>query len=188
MTQTTKYSLSGWLSSKFLLLLLASVSAIGQSADSGSRETLTSKYSLAMLEAHQANSLEKIVDFYHYLNLLSATDDTELQNQIKENIYTLFEHRNTLVSDFTTDQTGQIPLAHLLDNIASGKLRFSVENESFAREFYRNYWYDTYELEITSGDVKTRRQISQVIYFKPEDKTFGKTKKTVPAVLLGPIR
>jgi len=188
MMQIAKYNLSGWLSNSFLPLLLVSFSVVGQSADSGTRETLASKYSLAMLEAHQANSLEKVGDFYHYLNLLSATDDKTLQQQIKENIFALFEDKNVLVDDFTTDVKDKIPLSYLLDNIASRQIRFAVVNEKISREFYRDYWFDSYDVEITANGVKKTRRLKQTVYFRPEDKAFGSQRKTVLAVSLGTIQ
>ena len=188
MIQTAKYSLSGWLSSSFALLLLVSAAAIGQSADSGSHARLTSKYSRPMLEAHQANSLDKIGDFYHYLNLLSAAGDQALQNQIKENIYALFESKNTVIDDFSTDVEDQIPLSYFLDNIASRQMVFSIVNQSAGQEFYRDYWIDSYDLEVVVSGIKKTRRLRQTIYLKPENKAFGTRQKTVLAVSLGPIR
>jgi hypothetical protein len=142
---------------------------------------------MAVLEAYQINSLQKINDFYHYLNLLSATDDTDLQMQIKENIYALFEDRNILVDNILTETDDRIPLSYLLDNIASKKLVFAFKNEQVGKDFYRDYWVDSYTLEINEKGKTTTQKVRQSVYLKPETKAFGKTTKTVLSVSLGAI-
>jgi hypothetical protein len=188
MDQTTKYNSSAWRRNRFwpVLLLVYSV-GFAQSADSQANHMLTARYPVAMLKSHQANSLQKLGDFYHYLNLLSGTSDSNLQAQIKENIYSLFEDKNTLVDDLTTDRKDRIPLSYLLENIASKQITFDFKNQQVSREFYRDYWLDSYTLEITSGGKSVTREFTQIVYLKPEQKAFGNTTKNVLQVSLGPI-
>lgn len=190
MEQTTKYSSSGWRSNSFWLLLLL-VFGFGFAQDKPDsdvrNQTLTSRHSLMVLQSYQNNSLQKLGDFYHYLNLLSAANDKNLQQQLKEAIYTLFDDKNILVEDFTTDKKDKIPLSYLLDNIASKKLNFSIKNENVSREFYRDFWYDSYTLEIAENGETKSRQIKQAVHLKPEDKAFGSNVKSVLQVSLGAI-
>jgi hypothetical protein len=188
MDQTTKYNSSAWRSSRFWpVFLLAFGFGFAQNIDSHVNQTLTARYPMAMLKSHQANSLQKLEDFYHYLNLLSATNDKDLQVQLKENIYTLFEDKNILVDDITTDKKDQLPLSYLLDNITSKQLTFSFKNEEVSQEFYYDYWFDSYALEITASGKSVSRTFRQIVYLKPENKAFGNTTKTILQVSLGPI-
>lgn len=170
------------------MLLLFAGFGYAQSHESAVKnQTLAARYSMAMLEAHQANSLEKINDFYHYLNLLSAAKDKELQAQLKENIYALFEDKNIIVNDILAQKAGQIPLSYLLDNIASRGISFSVIDERAGKDFYRDSWYDYYTLQIAEKGKATTLQVKQSVYMKPEKKAFGETYKTVLSVSLGAI-
>jgi hypothetical protein len=188
MEQTTKYNSSGWRRNSLWLLLLFSVFAMGQSNDSATRSRLDSRYSIAMLEAHQANSLGKLTDFYHYLNLLSGTDDKQLQSQLKENIYALFIDKNILIEDLTTDKTDQIPLSYFLDSVASKGLTFVIKDKAVSREFYYDYWFDSYTLEVTAGGKKMTRETMQAVHFGPQHKPFGNKSKTVVGAMLGGIK
>ena len=186
MEQTEKYSSSGSRSNSLaLLLLLVSLFATGQDVETVRGQTLSSRFPVAMLKAQQENSLEKIGDFYYYLNLLSASSDNALQEQLKENIYGLFADKNTLVEDFTTGKPDRIPLTYLLDNVASRRMSFSVKNESVSKHFYSDYWIDSYDLEVAQEGIVSLRQVRHVIYFRPEDKNYGSRAKTVMGVALG---
>lgn len=188
MEQTRKYNSSGWRSSKWMLLLLFTGIAMAQDIDSSIRnQSLASRFPAAMLEAHQVNSVARIGDFYHYLNLLSATDDKQLQTQLKENIYALFDDKNTLIDNFLTEKNDPIPLSYLLDNIASRNFIFSFKPETPKPLYFRDYWFDTYTLEWTQDGQSSARKIKQRVYLKPEDKTFGATSKAVLSVTLGGI-
>jgi len=188
MDQTTKYNSSVWRRNRFWpVLLLVFGFGFAQSADSHTNQTLTARYPVAVLQSHQANSLQKLEDFYHYLNLLSETSDKDLQAQLKENIFSLFDDKNTLVDDITTDKKDEIPLSYLLDNIASKQITFHFKNQQVSREFYRDYWFDVYTLEITSGSKSVTRTFAQIVYLRPAEKAFGNTTKNILQVSLGPI-
>lgn len=186
MEQTKKYNSSGWRSSKWLLVLLFPLISLAQDIESAVRkQTLAARFPAAMLEAHQTNSLAKIGDFYHYLNLLSATDDKTLQTQIKENIYALFEDKNTLVKNFVTAQNAPIPLSYLLDNIAARNFIFSFKPVAPKPLYFSDYWFDDYTLEWTQNGQSATLEIKQRVYLKPEEKVFGSSSKSVLSVTLG---
>lgn len=188
MEQTRKYNSSGWRSSKWLFALMFSGVLAAQESDSAvRRNSLATRFPAAMLEVHQVNSVGKIGDFYHYLNLLSATDDKALQDQLKENIYALFDDKNTLVDNFFTEKNDPMPLSYLLDNIAARNFIFSFKPETPKPLYFRDYWFDVYTLEWTQDGQSSVRKVKQRVYLKTEEKTFGATSKAVLSVTLGGI-
>lgn len=189
MEQTRKYGSFASLRSNFLLPVLFCC-AFGFSQDASSahvQKTLINAFSAPALDAYKENSLEKVVDFYHYLNLLSANKDEALEAQLKENIFSLFEDKNVVLEDFTTDKKDQIPLSYLLENIASKEITFLVKNKDVTKMTYENYWIGSYALEVTQNGRAVLYRLHQKIFLKTEAKTFGNESKQVWQTALGGI-
>lgn len=188
MEQTRKYNSSAFRRNKFLLpVLFCCAFGFSQDASVHVQKTLMNAFSAPALDAYKENSLQKVTDFYYYLNLLSANKDADLEAQLKENIFSLFEDRNVVINDFTTDKKDQIPLSYLLENIASKEIVFSVKNEQVKKMTYENYWFGSYTLEVTKNGKSALFRLHQKIFLKTEEKNFGNESKQVWQTSLGGI-
>lgn len=188
MGQTRKFGSFAFRRNKFLFpVLFCCAFGFSQSSDPRVQKTLMHAFSDTALDVYKENSLQKVVDFYYYLNLLSATKDSGLEAQLKETIFSLFEDRNVVLNDFTTEKDDQIPLAYFIENITSKEFVFSIKNEKVAKMTYENYWIGSYTLEVTKNGQTAVLRLQQKIFMKPETKSFGSESKIVWQTSLGGI-
>ncbi|OYU79038.1 MAG: hypothetical protein CFE23_15955 [Flavobacterium sp. BFFFF1] len=175
---------------KKILLLTVFVFAAacyGQNAESRNN-AIKANFSQAALGAWQQHSLDKVRDYFQYLELLANETSSEpLKAQLKESIYTLFEARNTMVIDITSADKTPMTLENLLEKMDKFKrpLKINIKKKRLSSYFSDNYWMNIYTIEITVDNNTMINDVSQKIYFLPQIKDFGGKSKEVWSLKLG---
>lgn len=168
----------------FILFLFYNCVFAQQANNAAIENSIKANFSIKVLEAYEENSFSKVEDFYELLEMYSDKNASNtLKKQLEERIDALYKE-NTLVSDFFTSD--KISVNKLLDKIASKGLKFEVKNIQKVKTF-GNYWTASYILTIQRDTETLQKNISQRIYFYPEEKTFGNKKKEVWSLFLGEI-
>lgn len=168
----------------FIVFLFYNCAFAQQANNAAIENSIKANFSIKVLEAYEENSFSKVEDFYELLEMYSDKNTSNtLKKQLEERIDALYKE-NTLVSDFFTSD--RIPVNKLLEKIAFKGLKFEVKNIQKVKTF-GNYWTASYILTIQRDTETLQKNISQRIYFYPEEKTFGNKKKEVWSLFLGEI-
>jgi len=159
--------------------------ALAQSSDNSvNKNSIKANFSAKAIEAYEENSFSKVNDFYQFLEIYSDKNSSEaLKNQVRENLKSLVVE-NVLVPDLFTSE--KITLEKLLQQINAKGYKFEVKNIQ-KRATSANFWTNSYNLEIKNGAEIQRKNLTQRVYFYPEQKTFGTKKKEVWSIFLGEI-
>ncbi len=161
-------------------LICLSGFAFGQTLPESS-QGIQVNFSQKSIQAYQENSQYKIVEFYEYLTLYSNEKDVELRNQIRENIYSLIDSKETELLDFTNPDLTEIEIDNLLSKILNRNYTFKIKPLESSEKVDLNQWTNQYELSVNDVTIT----INQIIYFKPVQKHFGSKTKTVWDMKLG---
>jgi len=168
----------------FILFLFYNCAFAQQANNTAIENSIKANFSIKVLEAYEENSFSKVEDFYELLEMYSDKNASNtLKKHLEERIDALYKE-NTLIFDFFTSD--KISVNKLLDKIASKGLKFEVKNIQKVKTF-GNYWTASYVLTIQRDTETLEKNISQRIYFYPEEKTFGNKKKEVWSLFLGEI-
>ncbi|AWA30621.1 hypothetical protein HYN48_11275 [Flavobacterium magnum] len=169
-------------------LLFCSLSFFGQSASMENKKGMKSNFSRAALGAWQQHSLDQVRDYFQYLEMLAnETTSDALKAQLKENIYALFNSRNTMVIDITTADKAPVTLEALLTKMDkfNQPLKITLKKKRLSSYFSDDSWMNIYTLEIAVNNNIMVNDVSQKIYFQPQLKDFGGRKKEVWSIQLG---
>ncbi len=149
------------------------------------KTTIKSNFSLKAIKVYQESGTYKIKDYYHYLELISAsTSSDSLKKEVKLSLFSLFKDSNTYVFDVTSSFDSSVSLLQLITKIENKNYTFTLskfENSIVGIDF----WTTKYTLEINKEDNIISKDIKQQVYFMPKLKKFGKKTKEVWTIWLG---
>lgn len=143
---------------------------------------------MAALSAWQNHSMEKVADFYAYLNLLSDENTgSELKVEIIKNIEDLFQSKNVSVIDFSGISKNN-NLEQLLKIVSAQKIGFKISDQINFTEVSENSWSVNYLVEVTQNGKKSVVHVNQTIWLSQSQKAFGAKSKTVWRQVLGEMK
>lgn len=170
-----------------ILLTLLGISELvfGQAAPSAP-QGITANFSAKSIAAYQESSQTKTASFFEYLTLYSAEKNSELKNQIRENIL-LMTDSDMELPDFTTLASAKIGLETFLSKIENQSIQFKIKSAQSSGETGLNSWINSYTLSVTQNGKTSDFNLNQTIYFTSAEKQFGSKTKSVWEIKLGNI-
>ncbi|UPQ78803.1 hypothetical protein M0M57_14435 [Flavobacterium azooxidireducens] len=172
----------------YLLIGLFFISIFGKAQDAGfSKKSMKANFSMEVLNAYQESSFAKVNDFYEYTQLLTnPTISSDLKNEIKTTIFTLFKEKDVTVVNFLSSKKEKITLTQFLNLLENEKsIRFQTKKTNEKVQFFNDYWINHYYLEIERNKQIMIIEIKQKVYFSENLKSFGENQKEVWSVYLG---
>lgn len=174
---------------KTICLVLFSLSALLGNAQSNAtnfenKNSIVSSFSEASILAYQDLAVDKINDFYSYLNFYKEVNSVALQQEIGENIRTVFLNEDVAVLNFIEDKNEVVPLRVLLSECEKRKATYEASNFKKEMASNANFFLIAYDLEIKNRVIKKYKLI-QKVYFFPSVKNFGSEKKNIWQLKLG---
>jgi len=172
----------------YLLIGLFFISIFGKAQDAGfTKKSMKANFSIEVLNAYQESSFAKVNDFYEYAQLLTnPTISSDLKNEIKTTIFTLFKEKDVTVVNFLSSKKEKISLTQFLNLLENEKsIRFQTKKTNKKVQFFNDYWINHYYLEIERNKQITIIEIKQKVYFSENLKSFGENQKEVWSVYLG---
>jgi hypothetical protein len=168
-----------------IVFVLMSLFGFSQSSAIGleKNNSIVSNFSEASIVVYQEVAIDKINDFYSYLNLYKEVKSVALQQEIDINVRTIFFNENVEVFDFIQDNNN-VHLDVLLKQCKKEKFTYTVSNFKKETPSKTNFFLITYDLEIINEAIKKYKMI-QKVYFFPSVKSFGSEKKNVWQLKLG---
>jgi len=166
----------------FFILLFSSGKA-QQSQSGDARNSISNNFSKQQISAYQNSSLEKFEQFTEYFNLIQETQDSELKDQLKQNIFSLFENPETEIIDFFASNK-KITIRQFLNKYQNLNQIIKVISMKSAVSVFQNSWINIYQITNNFGEIIT---LKQTISFQKEEKKFGKNSKEVWEVKLGKL-
>lgn len=169
-----------------IVFILMSLFGYSQSTAriSENKNSIVSNFSEASILAYQDLAVDKINDFYGYLNLYKEENSVALQQEIEENIRTVFLNEDVSVLNFIEDKNEVVPLSVLLNECEKRSAIYEVSNFKKEMASNANFFLIAYDLEIKNESIKKYKMI-QKVYFFPSVKSFGSEKKNVWQLKLG---
>jgi hypothetical protein len=151
--------------------------------------SLNQKFSSKVLNAYQENSKTKVEDLYAYFQWLpDASLPDDVKKEVVKNIQLLFQNRNEMVVDFTSQSLDKIPLEQFIAKLLiSEPILFTVSKETKYDSVDYQSWKITYTITTTKSGLQKNIEITQKVYFIPQPKQFGETRKEVLETFLGSI-
>jgi hypothetical protein len=113
--------------------------------------------------------------------LIQQTQDLELKEQLKQNIFSLFESPETEITDFFESKE-KITLRYFLNKYKNSQQTIKVVSQKSDVSVFQNSWVNIYQIKINSGNIIS---LKQIISFQVKDKKFGKNSKEVWEIKLG---
>lgn len=147
------------------------------------KEEISLNFNNTQISAYQNSSISKFEQFIDYFNLLQESQDSELKNQLKENIYSLFESQEIEIADFLSANE-KIKLTQFLDKYQNSNKIIKIISPKSDVSVFENSWINRYQIEINSVKAVSLRQI---VSFQIQKKKFGKNSKEVWEIKLGNI-
>ena len=127
----------------YLLIGLFFISIFGKAQDAGfTKKSMKANFSIEVLNAYQESSFAKVNDFYEYAQLLTnPTISSDLKNEIKTTIFTLFKEKDVTVVNFLSSKKEKISLTQFLNLLENEKsIRFQTKKTNKKVQFFNDYW------------------------------------------------
>jgi len=164
-------------------LLLFSFGKAQNTNTSFAKNSISNHYNKAQILAFQNTSSEKFEQFADYFNLLQNTNDAELNAQIKQAIFSLFENPETEIQDFLGSNE-KLPLREFLEKYQNSKQKLYIVSKKNEQQVFQNSWLNVYQIKTDSGKTI---DLQQMISFEINEKKFGSKTKEVWELKLGEI-
>lgn len=135
--------------------------------------------------AYQNEGINKIKDFYAYINLYdSSQDNISLQSEIDKSIQNLFINSNILLKDvFGTNNN--LTLSTFLMKIKKNNANVKILSFSNSNAILDSYFIFNYKLQVRVNSKIEVYDLEQKVYFFPSEKQFGNQVKKVWQLKLG---
>ncbi|MPS71746.1 MAG: hypothetical protein E2590_01195 [Chryseobacterium sp.] len=167
----------------FFLILLFSNGKAQQSQSVDSKNSISNNFNKQQISAYQNGSLEKFEQFAEYFNLIQETQDSELKEQLKQNVFSLFENPETEIIDFFASNE-KITVRQFLNKYQNSNQIIKVISMKSDVSIFQNFWINIYQIIDNSGEIIT---LKQTIIFQKQEKKFGKNSKEVWEIKLGTL-
>lgn len=167
-----------------LISLLFTMNGWSQSI-SGSRElTIQNSFETAAVEVYALQAQSKVEELFEYLRLASdKNNSTELNEQIQNNIVQLFvDQPQQLMGIGSKDHTRNIK------QWANEWKQAEIEELQLTdSRLYKTHWVYKYKLIYLTDGKKISKKMDVQVYFQPQTKTFGSTRKQVWELKIGNV-
>lgn len=158
-----------------------------QSMDISTKElTIQNSFDKLTIQTYAAQGQSKVEELFEYLKLTAMNENSpELEEQLLQNIHQLFTEKSVqLVS--IDNKTKFYSTKQWINDWKNSKITLE-RLELVGSQLKNNHWLNQYQLIYkVNGKQKTTRMEVQ-IFFYPELKYFGETKKEVWELKIGSI-
>lgn len=161
--------------------------AISQNSNAkivSNKNSILANFSETSIVAYQDGAVEKIEDFYSYLNLYAQTSNANVKNEIKANIEAIFLNQNLILTDIVEGNEVKKTMQELLEKFKNTSTHFETSNFKKEMDLNGNFFLIHYDLQVKNRENK-QYKIHQKVYFFPSMKNFGTAQKNVWQLKLG---
>jgi len=137
------------------------------------------------IKAYQNRASDKLDEFYNYLILLQSAENSELQNQLKQNIKDLFFGNEVRFQNIVDSQNKKYTIDEILIQVIEKKITFSMPVIDQNAYLNHNDFEFSYILKVVVNNEVKQLNLTQKVYLNLNEKTFGTNKKTVWELKLG---
>lgn len=142
-------------------------------------------FSKPAINAYQNRAVDKINEFYAYLILLQTAENSDLQNQLQQNIKGLLFGNDLSFQNLIDVQHKKYSIDEFLTQIITKKVIVSMPIIDKNAYINHNDFEFSYTLFVEVNQEVKQLNLNQKVYLFPMEKSFGNTKKTVWELKLG---
>lgn len=147
------------------------------------KNSISYNFNKSQISAYQNTSFEKFEQFVEYFNLLQNSNDAELNTQIKQSLFSLFENPEVQIQDFL-DSNEIVSLRSFLEKYQNSKQIVQILSKKNEKQIFQNSWLNIYQIKTNSEKTI---DLQQIISFEIQEKKFGNKTKEVWELKLGEL-
>ncbi len=149
--------------------------------------TIQNSFDKVTIQIYAGQAELKVEELFEYLKAALNTDNTaDLNEQLKSNMTQLFIQEDEIQLTGIESKTNYTTATNWIDDWKKTNVKI-VSMERIDSELKSSYWIYKYRLVYQINGKQKEKKMTVQVYFKPQSKAFGKTRRTVWDLKIGSV-